>query len=1114
MERIELRPPPALTSADAGGALMSTLPVLGSLGSIGLVATMAGGPRQYVGIGLFVAAAILVAVGQLGRQRRQRRLTVDAARRDYLAHLVVVRDVVRAAGEIQRAAAVSRHPPPVALPALAECGAWRPGDGLTVRYGVADLPVDAAPATPEIGARADPFCAAAVRRLATAHATRPDLPATLDLARVEELSASPGTARALVCSAAACPDVAVAVLASSGRRASWDWVKWLPQASSPVSGDALGPRRLVAGAMSELAPLLPERRHLLLVVDGVPPPALDRPGTLLVVAETLTADGRPLPGVADDCPLEVAEAFARRCGVASDPAFPTAPDWSARTTADRLRVLLGTSDAGDTVALDLKESALGGSGPHGMVIGATGSGKSELLRALVLRLALSHPPDDLNLVLIDFKGGAAFDGLARLPHVSALITNLADEESLLDRMADALTSELVRRQEHVRATGDRGGLPTLLVVVDEFAELLATRPELDELFVTLGRLGRGLGIHLLLASQRLDDGRWRGLESHLSYRIGLRTFTAEESRAVLGVVDAYELPATPGLGYLRTAPGRLLRFRAPYAGHVLHHAPDPPRALAFTAAPVDGPALAAVTVVEAAVEAAVAAMPGHGGAHRIWLPPLDRPAALGELLPDLAVDPARGFGQRRATVPLGEVDRPRLQRRERLEVDLTADHVAVVGAAGTGRSTLLRTAVAALALTRTPEEVAIHLLDLGGALAPLAGLPHVAGVAGRDQAELAGRIVAELGAVADRPTLLVVDDWAALREHLPDLEDAVAGLVAHGRALGVRVLATAHRWLDLRASVRDGFDTRIELRLGDPLDSEIDRRLAAAVPRGRPGRGLAEGAHFLAALPRLDGADGPGGTDDALGELVARVADHWHGPTPPRLRDLPLRVDLVDLPDGPDAPGGAGIRLGLRAGDHSVRTLPQDAHLIVLGDGGSGRTCLLRTIVQEVARVRPEDRLLIVDPRGAHAGTLAAVATEHLLAHVTGDPSAPVAELAGRLAARLGGRCGRDVWLVIDDLDLLPSTAWQPLLPFLARAVDVGLHVVVARRTGGAARAFYEPLLGTLRDLRSPGVLLSGSAEEGPLLAGVRARTTAPGRARWVSPSGEEGPFQVAWTEP
>ncbi len=367
--------------------------------------------------------------------------------------------------------------------------------------------------------------------------------------------------------------------------------------------------------------------------------------------------------------------------------------WSG-TPGASLRVPIGVGEHGAPVLLDLKEAAQGGHGPHGLCIGATGSGKSELLRTLVLGLASTHSSTELNLVLIDFKGGASFLGLAELPHVSATITNLAEELTLVDRMADALAGEITRRQQVLRAAGNfasvaeyerarrRGAklaaLPALVIVVDEFSELLAQRPELVDEFVTIGRLGRSLGIHLLLASQRLDEGRLRGLESHLSYRIALRTFSAAESRAVIGVPDAHQLPRTPGSAYLAVGTDELIRFRAAYvsgpgSGSVPGSpaggsdqgvepagptGPVPSGPVPFTAAPVstgEGPGAPCPEPVPAASEpepggatvldAMVAAMLGPTvkgpAAHRVWLPPLVEPPALDELVGPLRTGAAR-----------------------------------------------------------------------------------------------------------------------------------------------------------------------------------------------------------------------------------------------------------------------------------------------------------------------------------------------------------------------------------------------------------------------------------------------------------------------------------------
>ena len=257
---------------------------------------------------------------------------------------------------------------------------------------------------------------------------------------------------------------------------------------------------------------------------------------------------------------------------------PRAPVDAAAGGADSLRMPIGRSADGEVLELDLKQAAEGGMGPHGVLVGATGSGKSELLRSLVGGLAARHAPEELAFVLVDYKGGAAFAELSRLPHVAGLITNLQRDLSLVDRMHAALIGEQERRQTMLREAGNLDDIvayqarresdpamppmPDLLVIVDEFAELLAARPEFIDLFVGLGRVGRSLGIHLLLSSQRLDEGRLRGLESHLRYRLCLRTFSSTESKLVLGTPDAYLLPSMPGLGYLKVDTDVYTQFRA------------------------------------------------------------------------------------------------------------------------------------------------------------------------------------------------------------------------------------------------------------------------------------------------------------------------------------------------------------------------------------------------------------------------------------------------------------------------------------------------------------------------------------------------------------------------
>jgi S-DNA-T family DNA segregation ATPase FtsK/SpoIIIE len=852
------------------------------------------------------------------------------------------------------------------------------------------------------------------------------------------------------------------------------------------------------------------------------------------------------------------------------------------------------------VTLDLKESAQGGSGPHGLCVGATGAGKSELLRTLVLGLAATHSPAELNLVLVDFKGGATFLGLSGLPHVSAVITNLADELTLVDRMADALAGEITRRQEMLRAAGNLVGvadyaaarragsdlppLPALFVVVDEFSELLAQRPEMIELLVTIGRLGRSLGLHLLLASQRLDEGRLRGLESHLSYRIALRTFSASESRAVLGVPDAHQLPSAPGSAFLATGTDELVRFRAAYVSGPgsAPGRPAPatsrPRAYPFRVGPVPvvaPPEPAAAAAAEdnpdgpTVLDTVIAAMAGQGPpAHRVWLPPLDAPPPLDEVLGPVRPVPGRGLvaaggaaGGGALRVPIGLVDRPYQQRRDPLMIDLAggSGHLAVVGGPRAGKSTTMATAVLGLALTHTPDELGVHVLDFGGgALAPLAGLPHVGTVADRQQPDLVRRTVAEFCAVLDRrqrlfreagigsveefrtrraagahpgepstDLLLVVDGYLTLRGEFDDLEARLLPLAAQGLSYGLHLAVSANRWSELRPALKELLGGRVELRLGEPSESEVDRRRAAAVPAA-PGHGLAsDGAPAVIAAPRL----GTGAPDPAA--LVAAIAREWSGSGLAPVRLLPERIEHDRLP--PAAAGATGIAIGVDE-ERLARVevdFATEPHLLCFADAESGKTGLLRLLAHGItSRHGPaQARLVVVDPRRTLLGV---VPDTHLIGYAsTADTTVEAAgEVAAALRRRLPGPdvtprelrerswwTGPEVYVLVDDYDLVAPGGGtpHPLLPlveFLPQAKDVGLHLVVARRCGGAARALFDPLLGRLRELAAPGLVMNGSPDEGALVESVKAAPLPPGRGTLVDRRRGVRRVQLAWLPP
>ncbi|MER7930262.1 type VII secretion protein EccCa [Streptomyces sp. NPDC096057] len=870
--------------------------------------------------------------------------------------------------------------------------------------------------------------------------------------------------------------------------------------------------------------------------------------------------------------------------------------WDRRATQNkRLRVPIAVGADGRPVDLDIKESAQDGMGPHGMLIGATGSGKSELLRTLVLGLALGHSSETLNFVLVDFKGGATFLGFDALPHTSAVITNLADEAALVDRMQDALRGEMQRRQELLRSAGnytsaldyekaraagaDLEPLPSLLVVVDEFSELLSAHREFMDLFVAIGRLGRSLGVHLLLASQRLDEGRMHQLESHLSYRIGLRTFSAMESRGVLGVPDAYELPSQPGAGYLKSGVEPLTRFRAAYvsgayrqrvgalaqekiAGQVMpwtgdwvntreEPKPEEPERTTLTGTDEEDD----TSLMAVAIDRLRDAGPP---AYQVWLPPLGAPPTLDALLPLLVPDAEFGLttldweGRGKLSVPLGIVDKPFEQIRDLLMVDLggAGGHVAIGGGPQSGKSTLARNLITSLALTHTPREVQFYCLDFGGgSLAALSGLPHVGGVAGRLEGERVARTVVEMQSLlAHRERLflehgidsmatlrrrraagefpeerhgdvfLVIDGWQTLRQDFQDHVQSIGQLATSGLNYGIHVVTTTTRWVELSAAVRDQSATKLELRMGDPLDSMIDIRMARNVPR-LPGRGLMVDSklHFLTALPRIDGVGDAADLGDGVADLVRAVADAWQGPLAPPVRMLPTMLDAHEL-----APSPEGRRFHIPLGVEEKELAPawhnfaDTPHMVAFGDTESGKTNLLRLIAKSITeRFTPsEARILAVDFRRELIGSVPeayrlghAVSVDQLDEYVQGVARAlktrsPGPEITPARMRQADWWVGPRLFVLVDDYDLVATpmrTAFEPLLEHLALGYEVGLHMVVTRSAANSMRGLNDPLVRRLLEVNAPGLLLSCPPSEGYVFGSVKPRILPPGRANYIT---------------
>jgi type VII secretion protein EccCa/type VII secretion protein EccCb len=486
--------------------------------------------------------------------------------------------------------------------------------------------------------------------------------------------------------------------------------------------------------------------------------------------------------------------------------------WDSRNDSmgrSRLRAPFGVrSDNGELLFLDMKSLDEGGDGPHGVMSGTTGSGKSTLVRTVIESLMLSHPPDELQFVLADLKGGSAVKPFAGVPHVSRIITDLEEDQALMERFLDALWGEIARRKaicdsagvddakeynsvrSRMRARGqDMAPLPMLVVVIDEFYEWFRIMPTAVDVLDSIGRQGRAYWIHLMMASQTIES-RAEKLMENMGYRLVLKARTAGAAQAA-GVPNAVNLPAKAGLGYFRRSLEDIVRFQAEFLWRdyfprgltddgdeapALVHSIDYVRPQLFTNS---------FTPLEVSVggpDVTVPAIPADGELleaegpdddvegirtpkvgtviidqlrkidfqpYRLWQPPLNQPVAIDELVNRFLGHPwQQDYGTARDLVfPIGIIDRPFKHDQPPWTVDTSGPgaNVLILGAGGSGKTTALQTLICSAALTHTPEQIQFYCLAYSStALTTVARLPHVGEVAGPTDPYGVRRTVAEL----------------------------------------------------------------------------------------------------------------------------------------------------------------------------------------------------------------------------------------------------------------------------------------------------------------------------------------------------------------------------------
>ncbi|MCZ0731209.1 type VII secretion protein EccCb [Mycolicibacterium iranicum] len=560
---------------------------------------------------------------------------------------------------------------------------------------------------------------------------------------------------------------------------------------------------------------------------------------------------------------------------------------------------------------------------------------------------------------------------------------------------------------------------------------------------------------------------------------------------------------------------------------------------------------------------------GENHAYRMWLPPLADPTPVNELV-------ARDYDRRPLRVGLGVMDEPRRHRQEVWGIDITtaAGNIAVGGAPQTGKSTLLQTFILSAAASHTPRQIQFYCVDMGGGgLMYVEDLPHVGGVATRAEPDRVNRVVAEVktvlrqreqtfkqyrvGSVADYRQMredpnhpasadpfgdvfLVIDGWPAFASEFPDLEPVVQDIAGQGLAYGVHTMISTPRWTELRSRIRDYLGTKIEFRLGDVNETQIDR-ITREIPMNRPGRAVStEKHHLMIGVPRLDGVHSAEGLVPAMTAAVKEIAARHTDEAPP-VRVLPSRIHLHEIDPNPPGPESDyrtrwTIPVGVREADLTVahNHMYNSPHHLIFGAAKSGKTTIAHAIARAIcARNSPQQvRFMVADYR---SGLLEAVPETHLLPagginrnHATLEESikALVANLSKRLPptdltpSQLRQRSwwsGPDVVLLVDDWHMItaasammsPMAALTPLLP---AAADIGLHLVVTCQMSQASRATMDKFVGAAYGAGTPTMFLSGEKQDFPSRE-IIVKKRPPGQAFYVTPDVKEV-IQAAYVDP
>ncbi|MEU3370890.1 FtsK/SpoIIIE domain-containing protein [Streptomyces sp. NPDC006660] len=794
-------------------------------------------------------------------------------------------------------------------------------------------------------------------------------------------------------------------------------------------------------------------------------------------------------------------------------------------------------------------------GPHALVAGTTGAGKSELLQTIIASLAVANRPDALNFVLIDYKGGSAFMDCARLPHTVGMVSDL--DAHLTERALASLAAELHRRETILFNTGTKDiedyndtrkfrpelePMPRLVLVIDEFASLVAELPDFIAGLVDIARRGRSLGVHLVLATQRPAGVVSADIRANTNLRIALRVTDGSESMDVIDAADAGAIAkSTPGRAYVRSGAQSLVGVqsariggRRPATGKSGPKAVLSPLPWTAFSRPLprsaesedDGTMVTDLAVLVDAIRGGSDAM-GFPPPRSPWLPPLPEHVTLEALT--AAAGPAPAHGD---VPPIGFAltDLPAQQARKPFALDLVAgEHTMLAGGARSGRSTALRTLAGSLARTASPRDVHVYAIDCGSnALLPLVRLPHVGAVVNRDEPDRVRRLLDRLlGEISRRQQLLATQGAssaaeqrasAAPEDKLPwmvllldswegyfstfenynygQLIEQAQRIFREGSAVGLKVVMTSDR-SGLSGMVASAFQDRLILRFADPNDYSMAGLQPREVPKNMPpGRALriTDTGTEETQIALLD-EDPSGQAQVRTLREIAERARKDHGRTPARFR--PMRVDALParitageaMALDPDFAVPSKLWALLAVGGDELAPVGIDLEesgpgFVIGGPPKSGRsTALMCAADSLLAQGTP---LVLVTPRRSPLRDLEG--REGVLGILDGEAREDDLEELVEKAE------GRPYVILADDAELLYDTRLDEALEaILRKGVDGGLGLIAAGTTDSLASQ-YRGFVTAARKTRNGLLLNPQNSQEGELFSIRLPANTGGGR--------------------